>query len=87
MAMIPQHDSSRHATTDGFESPSCTNSDRVALAVAALDTFQKSCGMSKDIATDAADLICYLLHLVHANQQDPSEVLCSGIHHFLCEAG
>ena len=87
LSLLPPHDPSRYETTDGFENPSCTNADRASLAAAALDTFQKSCGMSEDVTTAAADLICDLLHLVHANQQNPSEVLHSAIQHFLCEAG
>lgn len=87
LSLLPPHDPSRYETTDGFENPSCTNGDRASLAAAALDTFQKSCGMSEDVATAAADLICDLLHLVNANEQNPSEVLHSAIRHFLCEAG
>jgi hypothetical protein len=87
LSLLPPNDPSRYETTDGFENPSCTNGDRASLAAAALDTFQKSCGMSEDVAIAAADLICDLLHLVHANMQNPNEVLHSAIQHFLCEAG
>jgi hypothetical protein len=84
---LPPHDPTRFETTDGFENPSCTNGDRASFAATALDAFQQSCGTNEDISTDAGDLICDLLHLLHANQHDPRDVLRSGIQHFLCEAG
>jgi hypothetical protein len=87
LAEIPPHNPTRYETTDGFENPKCTNGDRASFAAAALTTFQKSCGMTEDVETAAADLICDLLHLVHANDRDPLDVLQSGIRHFHCEAG
>ena len=43
--------------------------------------------MTEDVDTAAADLVCDLLHLVHANHHDPRDILQSAIRHFLCEAG
>lgn len=88
MARITEHNSSRYEATDGFEDSKCTNGDRAAMAAESLAAFQKSCGMtSEDVDIVAADLICDLLHLVHAHHCDPLDVLQSGIRHFLCEAG
>jgi hypothetical protein len=86
-ADIPTHDPARYETSDGFDNPSCTNGDRAAFATEALDTFQKICNMEEDVETAASDLICDLLHLLHANNRDPVSVLRNGIHGFLCEAG
>ena len=86
LATIPAHDPARYETTDGFENPNCTNGARATFAVEALDSFQKTCGMDEDLETAAADLICDLLHLLHANNQAPLPVLHRGIHGFLCEA-
>lgn len=86
LATIPAHGPARYETTDGFENPKCTNGDRASFAVEALNTFQKACGMDEDIDTAASDLICDLLHLLHANNHDLLPVLHRGIHGFLCEA-
>jgi hypothetical protein len=43
--------------------------------------------MDEAIDTAAADLICDLLHLLHANHYDPLPVLQIGVQDFLCEAG
>jgi len=43
--------------------------------------------MTEDLDTAAADLICDLLHLLHANHYDLLPVLQIGIQDFLCEAG
>ncbi len=43
--------------------------------------------MTEDLDTAAADLICDLLHFIHANKYDPLPVLQFGIQDFLCEAG
>jgi len=85
-AALPPHAPTRYETTDGFENPKCTNGDRASMAAGALATFQKSCGMTDDVETAAADLICDLLHLVHANNRDPVDALQAAIRHFLCEA-
>jgi hypothetical protein len=84
---IPRHDPSRYETTDGFENPRCTNGNRALLAENALKAFQVACGMDEDVETAASDLICDLLHLLHANDRDPIPVFRNGIHGFLCEAG
>jgi len=42
--------------------------------------------MTEALETAAADLICDLLHLIHANHRDPLPALRNGIHSFLCEA-
>lgn len=87
MAMIPPHNPARYETTDGFENPKCNNGERAAMAAESLAVFQKKCGMTEDIETAATDLICDLLHLVHANDHDPRDILLASIRHFLCEAG
>ena len=87
MAMIPPHNPTRYETTDGFDNPNCTNGDRAAMAAESLAVFQKECGMAEEMETAASDLICDLLHLVHANDHDPRDILLAGIRHFLCEAG
>lgn len=88
MTRIPAHNPRRYETTDGFEDPKCTNGDRAAMAAESLAGFQKSCGMtSEEVDIVAADLVCDLLHLVHAHHCNPLEVLQSGIRHFLSEAG
>jgi hypothetical protein len=86
VADLPPHDPTRYETTDGSEDPRCTNGDRATVAAASLAAFQISCGMTEDVETAAADLICNLLHLVYAQRSDPLDVLQSGIRHFLCEA-
>jgi len=43
--------------------------------------------MTEDLDATAADLICDLLHLIHANHHDLLPVLQIGIQDFLCEAG
>lgn len=86
LATIPAHDPDRYETTDCFENPKCTNGARATFAVEALETFQKTCGMDEDLETAAADLICDLLHLLHANNHAPLPVLHNAINHFLCEA-
>jgi hypothetical protein len=86
-ANLPPHDPARFETADGLEDPDCANGDRAAVAAGSLAAFQKSCGMDEDVETAASDLICNLLHLVHANHRDPLSVLHSGIRHFLAEAG
>lgn len=87
LAAIPPHDPARYETTDGFDNPTCTNGERASLAAEVLDTFQEICDMDEDVETAASDLICDLLHLLHANNIDPLPVLQRGIHAFLCEAG
>ena len=87
LATIPAHNPTRYETTDGLDSPSCTNGDRVSFAAAAVDCFQQTCGMTEDLETAAADLICDLRHLLHANNQNPLPTLRNGIQAFLCEAG
>jgi len=87
LANIPAHAPTRYETTDGFENPKCTNGDRASMAAGALDTFQKSCNMTEDLETATADLMCDLLHLLHANNHNPLPTLRNGIHSFLCEAG
>lgn len=83
---IPAHDPDRFETTDGLDNPDCTNGDRAGMALEALDCFQRACSMTEAVDTAAADLICDLMHLVHADD-DPWDVLQSAIRHFLCEAG
>jgi hypothetical protein len=87
LAEIPKHNPNRSETTDGLDNPSCTNGDRAFLAAQALDCFQEACGMVDDVETAAADLICNLLHLIHANDRDPLPTLRNGIDAFLCEVG
>lgn len=84
---IPVHDPSRYETTDGFENPKCTNGNRALLAANALKAFQEACGMDENVETAASDLICDLLHLLHANDRDLIPVFRNGIQGFLCEAG
>ena len=87
LATLPAHDPDRYETTDGFDNPNCTNGARATFASEALDSFQKACCMVEDIDTAASDLICDLLHLLHANNYDLLPVLQIGIQDFLCEAG
>jgi hypothetical protein len=84
---LPPHDPFRYQSTDGFDNPRCTNAHRADFAAQALRAFQQACAMVEDIDTAAADLICDLLHLLHANHHDPLPVLQFGIQDFLCEAG
>jgi hypothetical protein len=84
---IPSHNPRRYETTDGLDNPACTNKDRASMAARALDEFRTSCGMIEDVETAAADLICDLLHLVHAENCDPLHAILNGIQSFLCEAG
>ncbi len=84
---LPNAAPTRYEITDGFENPKCTNGDRASMAAGALATFQKSCGMTDDVETAAADLICDLLHLLHAKNHNPLPTLRNGIQAFHCEAG
>jgi hypothetical protein len=84
---IPAHDPDRFETTDGLDNPKCTNGDRALFAAEALMSFQKACHMVEDVETAASDLICDLLHLLHANNRDLLSVLRIGISDFLYEAG
>ena len=86
LAAIPAHDPLRFETTDGLDNPKCTNGDRALFAAEALMSFQKACHMVEDVETAASDLICDLLHLLHANNRDLLSVLRIGINDFLCEA-
>lgn len=43
--------------------------------------------MDETIDTATSDLICDLLHLLHANKSDPLPTLQTALHSFLCEAG
>jgi hypothetical protein len=84
---IPPHNPERFETTDGYEDPDCTNGKRAAFATTALDVFQKTCRMTEETETAAADLICDLLHLVHASGSQPLATLESALGHFIAEAG
>lgn len=87
LATIPAHDPSRYETTDGFDNPRCTNGDRASFAHEALDAFQKICNMDEDLEIASSDLICDLLHLLHAHNRSSLPVIHNAIHAFLCEAG
>ena len=84
---IPPHNPERFETTDGYDNPDCTNGRRATFANTALDVFQNSCSMTEDVDTAAADLICDLLHLVHASGRQPLGTLESALGHFIAEAG
>jgi hypothetical protein len=84
---IPSHDPNRFESTDGYDDPNCTNGRRAAFAKEALDVFQRTCHMTEEVPTAAADLICDLLHLVHAGGDEPIAVIEAAIGHFVAEAG
>jgi hypothetical protein len=87
LATLPAHDPARFETTDGLDNPDCTNAVRADFAAQSLSTFQKACEMEEEIGTATADLICDLLHLLHANDLDLLYALQTALQGFLCEAG
>jgi hypothetical protein len=87
LATVPAHDPARYQTTDGLDTPRCTNAHRAEFAARALCAFQQACAMDEAIDTATSDLICDLLHLLHANNHDPLPTLQTALHSFLCEAG
>ena len=84
---IPSHDPDRFESTDGYDDPNCNNGKRAAFAKEALDVFQRTCHMTEEVPTAAADLICDLLHLVHAGGDEPIAVIEAAIVHFVAETG
>ena len=87
LSSLPAHEEDRFETVDGYDNPDCTNGLRAQFARAALETFQQACHMKEAPDTASADLICDLLHLVHAEGFEPLQILESALAHFAAEAG
>lgn len=87
LVLIPPHNPDRFETVDGLKNPNYTNGMRVGFAMKALRSFQNACHMKEEVDVAASDLICDLLHLVHASDHLPLAILDSAINSFLSESG
>ena len=83
---LPPHDPDRFETTDGLDNPNCDNRKRAGFASAALDVFQEACHMNEEIDVAVGDLICDLLHLVHAYGTKPQRLIEIALNSFVAEA-
>jgi hypothetical protein len=85
--LLPAHDPNRFESLDGHDDPNTTNAKRAAFTIDALAAFQKTRCMSEELNVAVADLICDLLHFVHALEYSPKDVLENALTHFIAEAG
>lgn len=84
---LAPHEFNRFETTDGFENIDFTNGIRTELAQQAMSRFQTVCNMEDEPDIVASDLICNLLHLVHASGYNSIDVLLRAITNFKAESG
>ena len=87
LASIPPHNPERFEKVGGLGNPKLTNGLRAGLARRALITFHSTCHMTEEMSVTASDLICDLLHLIHASGYNPATIVESAIEDFIAEAG
>ena len=80
------HQPEQFVCTQGFGTPNLTNSDRAQSGESLIKAYRQSKDTSEDPAEVIQDMISDLLHLIHKQSIEPSQVLDRSIAQFIAES-
>ena len=83
---LPPHDPRRFKTVDGLNNLQFTNRMRANTAKRVLKTLNPKCVSVEKVCVEGSDLICGILHLIHASGRSPLEILISAMKNFAAES-
>lgn len=87
MMNLPIHCPQRFETIEGFGDPTWNNSKRRGIGEALLEEFTRITTVENEIDVAASDLICDVLHFVHASGSNAQKIVGNAIDNFVAEAG